>query len=539
MNANKLKYCFFIIIAGCIIHVQTLMAQEGIKGNLVTVNWLEKNINNPDVIILDASPAQIYKEKHIPGAVSYDIFSYGVKELPVSEIEKRYQSWGISKGKKIVMYDQGGTIFATRLFFSLDYYGFPQKDLFVLDGGLAKWQEKGLPVTNEQNSNIKKGSYTIKKINEAVKVELPEFLTASGDTHNNVLLEALDPGWHFGGSQFFNRPGHIPNAIMLPSEDFYNPDKTFKSSEEIKKMIDYLGINPGQQIYTHCGGGIAASVPYFALKYLLSYPKVKLYVGSQLEWLSDQRELPFWTYDAPYLMRDASWLKTWGGKMMRMYGVSKVSIVDVRTNEEYNERHLPFAINIPAEVFKNNITDLDKLAKKLGTAGVNTLFEAVIISGKGLTKEAALAFVMLEKLGQKKISVFMDSLQKVATVTGSEKNANDLSNPAVIYSLNIPKEIIIADPDNAKGIYPKIFIASGKDVPMHTSNSKVIQLPYTEFLNDDGSIKAAKDIWNILDKAGVTRYAELICFSNDPGESAVNYFILKLMGYPDIKVLLN
>lgn len=542
-----MKYYLSLAILSSLLFAQSLMAQEGIKGNLVNVNWVNKNLNNADVIILDASPTHIYKEKHIPGAISYDIFNYGGQELSETEIEKRFQSWGISPGKKIVVYDQGGTIFATRLFFSLDYYGFPQKDLFILDGGLSKWQEKELAVTNEQNSEIKKGSYSIKKINEAVKGELPEFLTASGDPRNNVLLEALDPGWHFGGTQFFSKPGHIPNAIMLPSDDFYNTDKTFKSSEEIKKMIDYLGIKSEQQIYTHCGGGIAASVPYFALKYLLGYPRVKLYIGSQLEWLSDQRELPFWTYDAPYLMRETSWLKTWGGKMMRMYGVSKVNIIDVRTEQEYKDDHLPFAINIPAEVFKNNINAPVNLVKDLSDAGVNASFEAVIISGKGLTKESALAFVVLEKLGQNKISIFMDSMEKAAqlgfaavkeaTVVGSPSTSNDLSNSTATYSLNIQKEIVIADPNSASGIYPRIFIASGKDMPIHTSDNRVIHLPYTEFLNDDGSIKAAKDIWNILDKAGVPRYAELFCISDDPGEAAVNFFILKVMGFPDIKVL--
>jgi hypothetical protein len=27
------------------------------------------------------------------------------------------------------------------------------------------------------------------------------------------------------------------------------------------------------------------------------------------------------------------------------------------------------------------------------------------------------------------------------------------------------------------------------------------------------------------------------CVSDDPGEAAANYFILKLMGFPDVKVL--
>ena len=77
-------------------------------------------------------------------------------------------------------------------------------------------------------------------------------------------------------------------------------------------MLAYLGVKPEQQIHTHCGGGIAASVPFFAMKFMLDYPKVKLYKESQLEWLRDDRGLPFWTYDAPFLKRDKNWLQGWG-----------------------------------------------------------------------------------------------------------------------------------------------------------------------------------------------------------------------------------
>ena len=37
-----------------------------------------------------------------------------------------------------------------------------------------------------------------------------------------------------------------------------------------------------------------------------------------------------------------------------------------------------------------------------------------MISGAGLTKDSALAFVMLERLRQRKVTVFMDSLDKWA-----------------------------------------------------------------------------------------------------------------------------
>lgn len=68
-------------------------------------------------------------------------------------------------------------------------------------------------------------------------------------------------------------------------------------------------------------------------------------------------------------------------------------------------------------------------------------------------------------------------------------------------------------------------------------HGKVIHVPYTELLNADGTPKAANDLWNTLVKAGVPRYAEIVSFSDDPGEAAANYFILKMMGYPDVKVL--
>ena len=544
----KTKGTTAIILAICLLLVKPLSAQEGIKGNLVSVTWLDKNLKNADVVILDASPAQIYNEKHIPGAINYDIFTYGVQEMPVAEIEKRYQSWGISPGKKIVMYDQGGTFMATRLLFSLYYYGFPAKDLIILDGGLSKWQEQGLPVTKDITPTPKKGTFTITKLNEDAKSGLPEFLTASGDTHNNVLLEALDPDWHFGGMPFFSRGGHIPNAIMLPAADFYNPDKTFKSLEEIKNILAYLGISPEQNIYTTCGGGIAASVPYFSLKFLLGYPDVKLFQGSQLEWVADQRELPIWTYDAPYLMRESQWMQFWGGQRARMYGISNITLVDVRPAAEFYEGHVPFAINIPADEFKSNITNPGKLTEILGSAGVNTSYETVVISGNGISKDAALAFLMLEKLGQIKTSVFLDShekwvdlgfkLTKDTTIVSAQKIPNVLAILTTDYSGDLQGDVIIADPKTTQGIYPKVFIASGKNVPSKAQDGKIVHVTYTDLLNSDGTPKAAKDIWKILSEAGVPRYAELVCYSDDPGEAAVNYFILKLMGFPDINVLL-
>jgi 3-mercaptopyruvate sulfurtransferase SseA len=109
----------------------------------------------------------------------------------------------------------------------------------------------------------------------------------------------------------------------------------------------------------------------------------------------------------------------------------------------------------------------------------------------------------------------------------------------VTYPDNFRKDLVITNPASTQGAYPKVYIASGKDMPAKSQDGKVVHVPYTDLLNADGTPKAAKDIWSVLEKAGVPRYAELVCISDDPGEAAVNYFILKLMGFPDIKVLVT
>jgi len=64
-------------------------------------------------------------------------------------------------------------------------------------------------------------------------------------------------------------------------------------------------------------------------------------------------------------------------------------------------------------------------------------------------------------------------------------------------------------------------------------------VPYTDLLDAKGQPKAASEIWKVLAKAGVPRYAEIVLVADDPGEAAINYYIFRLMGFPDVKVLVS
>jgi 3-mercaptopyruvate sulfurtransferase SseA len=520
----------------------------GRTGNLVTTKWLEANRARPEVLLFDASLAQQYAAKHIPGAQSVDMYVYGIGDQPAAQTERLYQSLGVDAKKTIVLYDAGGSIMATRAFFSLVYAGFPVKQLAILDGGLAKWEAEGLPVTKDTAPTPKRGTFRIAKFNEDVRVRLPEVVTASGDPSRTALVEGLDGSWHFGQVQALSRGGHIPNGILLPAADFYNADRTFKSPDEIRRMLKFLNIRPEQQVYTYCGGGVAASAPFFALKYLAGYPNVKMFVESELGWLADERELPYWTYDAPFLVRKSTWLRSSATAMMRTYLDPRVSIVDVRAPAAYAAEHVAFAVNVPADVFRDGLTAPATLAGALGAAGVDPSHEAVVVSGGGITRESALAFALLEQLGQKRVSILVDSagqwaalglpVSKQPTAIGPKKSRADLSIPPVAYPATAAKGAIIADPKSTTGVYPKVFIASGAAPPARALDGKVIHVPWNGLVNADGTPKAAKEIWNVLTKAGVPRFAEIVVVADDPGDAAVNYFVLRLMGYADVKLLI-
>ena len=124
--SQRLIHWLSVVITSSLFMAQPAVAAEGGNGPLASVEWLQKNLGRDDVLLIDASPGQMYAAKgHIPGAVNVDVFTFGGREIPAAEMEHLIQSWGVSAGKKIVLYDQGGTYFATSLFFDLYYHGFP------------------------------------------------------------------------------------------------------------------------------------------------------------------------------------------------------------------------------------------------------------------------------------------------------------------------------------------------------------------------------------------------------------------------------
>jgi len=172
----------------------------------------------------------------------------------------------------------------------------------------------------------------------------------------------------------------------------------------------------------------------------------------------------------------------------------------------------------------------------------------VVVSGAGVTADAALALVLLERLGQSKASVLVETLErwsaqgyalsKTPTVVGPRKGPGDLAIEPKPYVATTRAGVAVRQAGTGAGRYPTVYVASGRALPATAPAGTVVHVPSADLVNADGTPKPAKELWAMLTKAGVPRYAELVCVADDPGEAAVTYVVLKLMGYPDVKVLL-
>ncbi len=533
-------------LVGSAIVAFSLLAAPHAQANprpLVDAAWLQQALAAGDVLVLDAQPVKLHEAGHIPGAVHVDLFTYGIDEKDSPAMQRRIQSWGVSPNRTVVITDQGGGYFAPRLYYELLYRGHPQEKLHVLDGGMAKWRAVGGTVTQEKTAPPRAGSFAVRHRAD-VRADLPEVLVAAGDAQRHALIDALEPDMYFGATKFFDRAGHLPQAVSWPTGEFFNADKTFKSAEELRAMASHLGVRPEQQVYAYCGGGIAAAVPYFALRHIAGYPQVKLYVGSQLDWVRDSRDLPLWTYASPHLARSAPWLASWTNPMLRAYGVTRLNVVDVRSAEAFAAGHIPAARNVPAPVFSEALSSPNRLQPntlrpRLESEGLHAEHETVIVSERGLDKSSALAFLALQSLDMPRVSVLMTGTDEWA-LRGLPwaKQATEAKPPAPTRIGDGGRSVVTTFAE-VPGPLPRVYIASGASLPTEAPAGTVIHLPASRLVNDDGSVKPAADLWAVISKAGVPRHAQLVFVADDVGEAAMNYYLFQLMGYPNLRVLLR
>lgn len=278
-----------LIAAAAVVLSSTAAASEF----LVSTDWLEQNLNNKKVRVLEVSVNPgVYERGHIPGAVNInwhtDLVDPVKRDIASREnLQKFLQAAGVNKDSTIVLYGDTNNWFAAWGAWVLDIYQI--ENVKLLDGGRNKWEAEKRPLSPVARKTSK-GNIQLGEANTELRAFLKDVVAAAEKKVDADIVDIRSPD-EFNGKVFAPagvqelsiRAGHVPGAVNVPWGQAVAADGTFKSKEELRKIYAAVGIDGDKPVITYCRIGERSSHTWFALKKILGYD-VRNYDGSWTEY---------------------------------------------------------------------------------------------------------------------------------------------------------------------------------------------------------------------------------------------------------------
>ncbi|MEH0373554.1 3-mercaptopyruvate sulfurtransferase [Vibrio mimicus] len=270
---------------------------------LVTAQWLQQHLHDPNLVILDSSiefqiPTESEKDwiNKIPNAQRFDydkVFCDPDSPLPhMMPSEERFNTLarelGINQDSFIVVYDNSGTFASPRAWWMFKAMG--HHKVYILNGGLTEWKAQGYSVTQNYREPTAKGNFDGKH-NPKAFVDASYVLKQIDNPHSQTI-DARGLA-RFCGEVPEPRPGvrsgHIPGSACLPFAELIAGHK-LKEETELRPLLTHMLPDTTQEYLFSCGSGVTACIVLLAA-YVCGYRNLSVYDGSWTEW-GQRQDLP-------------------------------------------------------------------------------------------------------------------------------------------------------------------------------------------------------------------------------------------------------
>ncbi len=196
----------------------------------------------------------------------------------------KLRALGIDRNKTIVLYGDPADPWRTdgRFLWMFMRYGF--SSVVLLDGGLKSWKEAGGRIERGLADSTASSSLS------AADIVLDDSVIATQDwirprlgKPDFKIIDNRTPEEFHGATPYGSpRGGHIPGALHIAWQDFFDSAGRLKDSPTISSLLADHGISPGQEIVVYCTGGVRSAMAFFVFK-SLGY-SVRNYDGSWWDW---------------------------------------------------------------------------------------------------------------------------------------------------------------------------------------------------------------------------------------------------------------
>ncbi|MCW9012213.1 MAG: sulfurtransferase [Gammaproteobacteria bacterium] len=255
---------------------------------LIEPDFLQKHLDDDQLLIIDLCKHTQYVQAHIPGAVFLDYGHLTAMNKPtmgllpdLEQIGKILSLLGLTADTQVVAYDDEGGGKAGRLIWTLHALG--HMKAAMLNGGLISWYKEEYPLSNEA-VNTAPSDYTANYTNPSVIADADYILKHLEDT-DVALLDARSAEEYDGSRRFAERGGHIPGAIHFDWVQAMDAKRNYRllADDELQAKLDTLGFTADKEIVVYCQTHHRSSLSYVMLKHL-GYERVRGYPGSWSDW---------------------------------------------------------------------------------------------------------------------------------------------------------------------------------------------------------------------------------------------------------------
>jgi thiosulfate/3-mercaptopyruvate sulfurtransferase len=305
--------------------MDTLMSHT----TLITSRQLAARLEDRDLVVIDCrfdlARPQWGREAYAGARIAHARYAHLDHDLsgkptastgrhplpPIERLAARLGQWGIDRQVQVVAYDQGAGAHAARLWWLLRWLGHPK--VAVLDGGLAAWQQEGLPLDTTPVVGSQAGSQAESAddargqahpdrpprrfdprpdAERVVSTAELEQLIASGQIAgaDAVLIDARSADRFAGRNETIDPvAGHIPGARNHPFADNLDAAGRFLDRGTLRERFanTLAGVPPDAAICM-CGSGVTACHNLLAME-VAGLDGARLYAGSWSEWIRDPK----------------------------------------------------------------------------------------------------------------------------------------------------------------------------------------------------------------------------------------------------------